>query len=64
MLTIASRRFGVILSAAAALAAAALPTLALAHAGEGLPHDHGLSAGFLHPFTAQSLHGTRASARR
>lgn len=51
MLTIASRRFGVILSAAAALAAAALPTLALAHAGEGLPHDHGLSAGFLHPFT-------------
>ncbi len=47
MLTIAPRRFGVILAAAAA----ALPTLALAHAGEGLPHDHGLSAGFVHPFT-------------
>lgn len=47
MPTILSRRPGVCLTAALLM----LPGLALAHAGEGLPHDHGLSAGFLHPFT-------------
>lgn len=43
-----------LLAATAAVAAAALPALAFAHAGDA-PHDHGASlgftAGFLHPFT-------------
>jgi len=31
--------------------AAMMPTWALAHAGEGLAHEHGWAAGALHPFT-------------
>ncbi|SEK40956.1 urease accessory protein [Roseateles sp. YR242] len=47
MLKMTSSRLGAALAAVAAMT----PALVLAHAGEGLPHDHGLSAGFVHPFT-------------
>ncbi|WAC75243.1 HupE/UreJ family protein [Roseateles sp. SL47] len=47
MLKLSPARVGAALVTVAALA----PSLVLAHAGEGLPHDHGWSTGFLHPFT-------------
>jgi urease accessory protein len=47
MLKLSPARVGAALVTVAALT----PSLVLAHAGEGLPHDHGWSTGFLHPFT-------------
>ncbi|OWQ87578.1 urease accessory protein UreJ [Roseateles aquatilis] len=40
-----------LLAMPAAALALLLPALALAHAGDGGVHEHGLAAGFTHPFT-------------